>query len=142
VRDPPPPLLDCNAEQKHPNACPVITGFIASTKEGVATTLKRDGRCGWRSAHACSTPQHLLGMPTRVSLASLIHVCAHVRRPPVSPSDYSASIFGRLLDASGITIWTDVNGVLSADPRYVYVYMYTLLLYVCTPPPLQHTTDH
>jgi hypothetical protein len=33
-------------------------------------------------------------------------------------SDYSASIFGRLLEASGITIWTDVDGVLSADPRY------------------------
>lgn len=32
-------------------------------------------------------------------------------------SDYSASIFGRLLYATGITIWTDVDGVLSADPR-------------------------
>lgn len=60
-----------------PTTCPVITGFIASTSDGVATTLKRDG------------------------------------------SDYSASIFGRLLDAHGITIWTDVDGVLSADPRRV-----------------------
>jgi bifunctional aspartokinase / homoserine dehydrogenase 1 len=60
-----------------PAACPVITGFIASTSDGVATTLKRDG------------------------------------------SDYSASIFGRLLEATGITIWTDVDGVLSADPRRV-----------------------
>ena len=34
-------------------------------------------------------------------------------------SDYSASIFGALLDASAITIWTDVDGVLSADPRLV-----------------------
>lgn len=55
----------------------VITGFIASTKDGVPTTLKRDG------------------------------------------SDYSASIFARLLKASKISIWTDVNGVLSADPRRV-----------------------
>lgn len=55
----------------------VITGFIASTKTGVPTTLKRDG------------------------------------------SDYSASIFGKLLNAKSITIWTDVNGVLSADPRRV-----------------------
>ncbi len=34
-------------------------------------------------------------------------------------SDYSASIFGALFKASEITIWTDVNGVLSADPRIV-----------------------
>lgn len=34
-------------------------------------------------------------------------------------SDYSASIFGRLLNAPEITIWTDVDGVLSADPRLV-----------------------
>lgn len=34
-------------------------------------------------------------------------------------SDFSASIFGSLLDASAVTIWTDVDGVLSADPRRV-----------------------
>ena len=55
----------------------VITGFVASTEDGVPTTLKRNG------------------------------------------SDYSASIFGRLLDATAVTIWTDVDGVLSADPRLV-----------------------
>ncbi|MDT5293332.1 MAG: bifunctional aspartokinase / homoserine dehydrogenase 1 [Acidobacteriota bacterium] len=55
----------------------VITGFIASTHTGVATTLKRNG------------------------------------------SDYSASIFAALLDAASVTIWTDVDGVLSADPRRV-----------------------
>ncbi|CAB1120771.1 unnamed protein product [Ectocarpus sp. CCAP 1310/34] len=61
-------------------SCPtgiVITGFVASTKAGVATTLQRDG------------------------------------------SDYSASIFGKLLQASAVQIWTDVDGVLSADPRKV-----------------------
>ncbi len=55
----------------------VITGFVASTPDGIPTTLRRNG------------------------------------------SDFSASIFGRLLDAKAITIWTDVNGVLSADPRLV-----------------------
>lgn len=55
----------------------IITGYIASTIDGVATTLKRDG------------------------------------------SDFSASIFGKLLRASSITIWTDVSGVYSADPRRV-----------------------
>jgi len=34
-------------------------------------------------------------------------------------SDFSGSIFGALLDASEIHIWTDVDGVLSADPRLV-----------------------
>src|SRR4029079_4675294 len=34
-------------------------------------------------------------------------------------SDFSASIFGALLEASEIHIWTDVDGVLSADPRRV-----------------------
>jgi bifunctional aspartokinase / homoserine dehydrogenase 1 len=55
----------------------LITGYIASTVSGVATTLKRDG------------------------------------------SDFSASIFGKLLKATSITIWTDVSGVYSADPRRV-----------------------
>ena len=34
-------------------------------------------------------------------------------------SDFSASIFAALLQASELTIWTDVDGVLSADPRRV-----------------------
>jgi aspartate kinase len=32
-------------------------------------------------------------------------------------SDYSASIIGAVLDAEEIQIWTDVDGVLTADPR-------------------------
>lgn len=55
----------------------MITGYVASTLSGIATTLKRDG------------------------------------------SDFSASIFGRLLNAKTVTIWTDVSGVFSADPRRV-----------------------
>ena len=34
-------------------------------------------------------------------------------------SDYSATIVGALLKASSIVIWTDVDGVFSADPRKV-----------------------
>jgi aspartokinase/homoserine dehydrogenase 1 len=34
-------------------------------------------------------------------------------------SDFSGSIFGALLGAAEIQIWTDVDGVLSADPRLV-----------------------
>ena len=55
----------------------IITGYIASDRRGVQTTLGRNG------------------------------------------SDFSGSIFGALLDAQEIHIWTDVDGVLSADPRRV-----------------------
>ena len=34
-------------------------------------------------------------------------------------SDYSATILGAALDADEVIIWTDVNGVLTADPRMV-----------------------
>ncbi|MBK25615.1 MAG: bifunctional aspartate kinase/homoserine dehydrogenase I [Halobacteriovorax sp.] len=34
-------------------------------------------------------------------------------------SDFSASIFGNLLNADSVSIWTDVDGVMSGDPRKV-----------------------
>src|SRR5207247_4938276 len=34
-------------------------------------------------------------------------------------SDYSAAIFGACLDAAELQIWTDVDGLLTADPRIV-----------------------
>ena len=34
-------------------------------------------------------------------------------------SDYTASIFGAALNAKAIEIWTDVDGILTADPRKV-----------------------
>ena len=34
-------------------------------------------------------------------------------------SDYTAAIFGSILNAAAIEIWTDVNGMLTADPRIV-----------------------
>eukprot|EP00252_Welwitschia_mirabilis_P006391 TRINITY_DN1726_c0_g1_i1.p1 TRINITY_DN1726_c0_g1~~TRINITY_DN1726_c0_g1_i1.p1 ORF type:complete len:926 (+),score=192.42 TRINITY_DN1726_c0_g1_i1:128-2905(+) len=55
----------------------IATGFIASTKDNIPTTLKRDG------------------------------------------SDFSAAIMAALFKASKVTIWTDVDGVYSADPRKV-----------------------
>ncbi len=56
---------------------PVVTGFIAATRDGVTTTLGRGG------------------------------------------SDYSAAIIGACLGADEVQIWTDVNGILTADPRVV-----------------------
>lgn len=34
-------------------------------------------------------------------------------------SDYSAALFGNMLDAESVTLWKDVDGVYSADPRKV-----------------------
>ena len=34
-------------------------------------------------------------------------------------SDYSASIIGAALDAGEVQIWTDVDGIMSSDPRHV-----------------------
>ncbi len=56
---------------------PVVTGFIAATAQGIATTLGRGG------------------------------------------SDYSAAILGAALPADEVWIWTDVDGVMTADPRLV-----------------------
>ena len=38
-------------------------------------------------------------------------------------SDYSATIMGALVRSSNIVIWTDVDGVFSADPRKVNSHM-------------------
>jgi aspartate kinase len=54
---------------------PVMGGFIASTVDGVPSTLGRGG------------------------------------------SDYSAAIVGAVLDAERIEIWTDVEGMMTTDPR-------------------------
>lgn len=62
---------------QHSGRDTVVTGYVASDRQGQATTLGRNG------------------------------------------SDFSAAIFANLCDADALTIWTDVDGVLSADPRLV-----------------------
>lgn len=56
---------------------PVITGFIASTEDGITTTIGRSG------------------------------------------SDYTGAIVGSAVNSEEIWIWTDVDGVMTADPRLV-----------------------
>jgi len=55
----------------------IITGYVASSPDGVPTTLGRNG------------------------------------------SDFSAAIFASLFEAAEIHIWSDVDGVMSANPRLV-----------------------
>ena len=56
---------------------PVVTGFIASTEDGITTTIGRSG------------------------------------------SDYTGSVVGAAVNSEEIWIWTDVDGVMTADPRFV-----------------------
>lgn len=55
----------------------VATGFVATTSDGVPTTLKRSG------------------------------------------SDYSATIFAKLVNSARVTMWKNTDGVYTADPRRV-----------------------
>ena len=57
-------------------------------------------------------------------------------------SDYSATILGALFQCGHITIWTDVNGVFSADPRKVSDVMVTLdPILVCVSRSFQHVPN-
>jgi len=56
---------------------PVVTGFVASTADGITTTIGRSG------------------------------------------SDYTGSVVGAAVNSSEVWIWTDVDGVMTADPRNV-----------------------
>ena len=78
-----------------------------------------------------------LPQETRVNAARLIHPLIKCGIVPVAPgfigrtsrgfittlgrngSDYSATVIGEALDCAEVTIYTDVDGVLSADPRVV-----------------------
>lgn len=78
-------LVDWEKSQQHADiwfadhlaSVVVITGFVATSADGVSTTLGRNG------------------------------------------SDFSGSIFGALVRAQEVLIWTDVDGVMSANPRLV-----------------------
>lgn len=56
---------------------PVVTGFVASTADGITTTIGRSG------------------------------------------SDYTGSVVGAAVNSGEVWIWTDVDGVMTADPRNV-----------------------
>ncbi len=65
-------LISKNLKNK---ALSVVGGFIASTKDGITTTLGRGG------------------------------------------SDYTASLIGAALDVNVVEIWTDVDGIMTEDPK-------------------------
>ncbi len=48
--------------------------------------------------------------------SDLNNICTTIGR---GGSDYSATIFAKLIGAKSLEIWTDVDGVLSADPKII-----------------------
>jgi aspartokinase/homoserine dehydrogenase 1 len=78
---------------------------------GVDWVSSQDRLATWRGAH----PQ-----PNVVVTG---YVARDLRGRPTTlgrnGSDYSGAIFAALFEAAELTIWTDVDGVLSADPRLV-----------------------
>lgn len=69
-------MLDCDYKSGQ-SPIVIVTGFVASSIDGVPTTLKRSG------------------------------------------SDYSATIFAKIVGASRVTMWKNTDGVYTADPRRV-----------------------
>ena len=72
-----PRLRDALLPHLEAGRVPVLGGFVGSTREGVTTTLGKEG------------------------------------------SDFSAAIVGAALGADEVQIWTDVDGMMTADPRCV-----------------------
>lgn len=71
----------------------------------------------YQEAYSMVHPKSVLHLVMTGYVASNTHgVATTLQR---DGSDYSAAILGRLLSATQINIWTDVDGCLSADPRRV-----------------------
>jgi hypothetical protein len=113
----------------------------SSTSPAPATAGREPARCagstparswwssGVRSDRWCNGKSRAVGSTPRWVRTSRARWSSPGSSPPSTRgvqttlgrngSDFSASIFGSLLDAAEIHIWTDVDGVLSADPRRV-----------------------
>jgi aspartate kinase len=74
---------------------------IAAASRDLVAPLVRDGRVPVLGGYLGATAQ---GVTTTLGRGG---------------SDYSAALFGAALEADAIEIWTDVDGMLTADPRVV-----------------------
>jgi len=118
-------------------------GEIASSRI-IASALSSHGlAASWVDARKVivTTAEHMAAPPlfpeTKSALAAVVDPLLAARRIPVlggfvgatrdgvtttlgrGGSDYSAALVGSSLGASEIQIWTDVDGMLTADPRIV-----------------------
>ena len=119
------------------------TGEILSSRIVAAALTSHGLAASWVDARQAivTGPEHMAAPPlmaeTATALAATVDPLLAERRIPViggfvgasrdgvtttlgrGGSDYSASIVGACLGASEIQIWTDVDGMLTADPRIV-----------------------
>ena len=96
--------------------------WIDARRGGRASTGARWARrCSGRTASATCSELVPAGFTGRLIVTGFVATTAAGMQTTLgrNGSDFSGSIFGALLDAAEILIWTDVDGVLSADPRLV-----------------------
>jgi aspartate kinase len=118
-------------------------GEILSSRIVAAALTAHGLEAGWVDARRAivTGPEHMAAPPlmaeTAAALAATMDPMLAERRIPViggfvgastagvtttlgrGGSDYSAAIVGACLGASEIQIWTDVDGMLTADPRII-----------------------
>ena len=112
-------------------------GPLKRTKVAESVTSPRDMGALWHNGGRCLWWGHpvnryrplspLLMLPCRAPVVVAARACRATDKglpsaPAPSPAgagDYSAAIVGSCLQACEIHIWTDVPGVLTADPRVV-----------------------
>lgn len=87
-------------DERHGAARPRLAQIRDAAGRDVVPHLE-SGRVPVMGGYIGSTP---LGVPTTLGRGG---------------SDYSAAVVGAALNASRVEIWTDVDGILSADPRLV-----------------------
>ena len=101
---------------------------VTPTPDGTSVDVEYAASDAALDAWATASAERRRGNATTPSpVAPILVVTGFIARTPAGAvttlrrngSDYSATIVGALVGAAGITIWTDVDGVFSADPRKV-----------------------
>ncbi|MSR00343.1 MAG: bifunctional aspartate kinase/homoserine dehydrogenase I [Gammaproteobacteria bacterium] len=137
---------DCTVIRKHLREVDLVVGYgeIWSTRlffKYLTTSYSLSGECYWLDAREVIVVESgplgpiVQWNESRKNIASLVtknlsgilvitgFIASTIKGIPATlgrdGSDFSASIFGSLLEANEINIWTDVDGILSADPRIV-----------------------
>lgn len=89
--------------------------------------IKTDGRHGCATPRATAIRASIVPWKSQIQKGELLVTQGFIGTGPDGStttlgrggSDTSASLFGEALEASEVQIWTDVDGVLSADPSLV-----------------------
>jgi len=111
-------------------SCLIIAKYILSKGTGVEmvdarTIIRTDNKYGRASVDFEATPQLIRKRLNRRDIIYVVTGFISSTADGISTtlgrngSDYTASLLGAALNAASVEIWTDVDGVLTADPRIV-----------------------